>query len=308
MMAPVVAHQPAHHPYVDALAAASPTVVPAQFWDVATWPAHVAVAHVHFGFEHLTPAGIDDWLRAVRRRGVAVVVTVHDLHNPHLVDQRDHHERLRRLLAGAAHAVTLTGAVAAEAALVLGRTGPLEVVPHPPIIDERERPAVAEAPGPVYLHAATCRPNLDIDLAVELAEAAVQLGVGLDVHVRAGASAAPTVATRLAAAGADVRVEARPDDPTLWSWLGRASAVAVPYRWGSHSGLIEAATDLGTPALAPLLGGFADQGAWPMVGGRVATGLAAAVGSRRPADPAARRQLARINVARHRAIYERVAS
>ena len=35
----------------------------------------------------------------------------------------------------------------------------------------------------------------------------------------------------------------------------------LPYRWGTHSGLLEAAHDLGTPVLAPAFGGFGDQGA-----------------------------------------------
>ena len=37
--------------------------------------------------------------------------------------------------------------------------------------------------------------------------------------------------------------------------------MVLPYRWGTHSGLLEAAHDLGTPTLAPAFGGYADQGA-----------------------------------------------
>ena len=40
-----------------------------------------------------------------------------------------------------------------------------------------------------------------------------------------------------------------------------AELLFLPYRWGTHSGLLEAAHDLGTPVLAPSCGAYHDQGA-----------------------------------------------
>ncbi len=83
------------------------------------------------------------------------------------------------------------------------------------------------------------------------------------VHVRPDAPAA-TIETldRLARRGRLVLdVRSRLDDGELWDRLGAAALVLLPYRWGTHSGLLEAAHDLGTPVLAPAFGGFADQGA-----------------------------------------------
>ena len=67
-------------------------------------------------------------------------------------------------------------------------------------------------------------------------------------------------------------------DDELWDRLGGAELVLLPYRWGTHSGLLEAAHDLGTPVLAPAFGGFADQGAHVYHGdpaARVARAIAA---------------------------------
>jgi hypothetical protein len=56
-------------------------------------------------------------------------------------------------------------------------------------------------------------------------------------------------------------VRDRLTDAELWDRLASAELVVLPYRWGTHSGLLEAAHDLGTPVLAPEFGGYGDQGA-----------------------------------------------
>ncbi len=50
-----------------------------------------------------------------------------------------------------------------------------------------------------------------------------------------------------------------PDD-ALWRHLGSLDASVLPYRFGTHSGWLEACRDLGTTVLAPTCGYFAEQG------------------------------------------------
>ena len=73
--------------------AAGPGWAPSPALEAAWVDAHAAtfdVLHLHFGFEHRTPAQLREWLAALRRSGKASVLTVHDLQNPHLLDQGPH--------------------------------------------------------------------------------------------------------------------------------------------------------------------------------------------------------------------------
>ncbi len=65
---------------------------------------------------------------------------------------------------------------------------------------------------------------------------------------------------RLAAAG-EVTVEVRSplSDAALAEHLGRLQVAVLPYRFGSHSGWLEACRDAGTTVVAPTCGFYADQ-------------------------------------------------
>ena len=65
---------------------------------------------------------------------------------------------------------------------------------------------------------------------------------------------------RLAATG-DVTVEVRPplSDAALAKHLGRLHVAVLPYRFGSHSGWLEACRDAGTTVVAPDCGFYAGQ-------------------------------------------------
>lgn len=52
------------------------------------------VFHVHFGFDARTPAELRAVTRALREAGVPLVVTVHDLRNPHHLEPGLHEEQL----------------------------------------------------------------------------------------------------------------------------------------------------------------------------------------------------------------------
>jgi hypothetical protein len=48
-------------------------------------------------------------------------------------------------------------------------------------------------------------------------------------------------------------------DEELWQYLESLDLSVLPYRFGTHSGWLEACFDLGTPVLAPTCGFFAQQ-------------------------------------------------
>ncbi|MEP6562572.1 MAG: glycosyltransferase family 1 protein, partial [Nakamurella sp.] len=150
-----VASIPAGHPYVQHLAAPAggdavvrladpppdvPDPQPGQWWPpVMLQPEWVAahhpdfdLAHLHFGFDAVEPAELRRWSAELHRRNRPLVLTVHDLVNPHFTDQRRHGEQLDVLIPAAAELITLTPGAAAEVAARWGRAA--EVVPHPHVI------------------------------------------------------------------------------------------------------------------------------------------------------------------------------
>lgn len=158
---------PAGHPYVEALAPNQgwgPVLIepdpvvdptdPQRWWphpalDAAWWDSHTAdVVHVHFGFEHLSVAETRAFTRALQQRGIPLVLTVHDLDNPHLSsadDQADHRARLRVLIDAAAQVLTLSTAARDIIAADYGACA--EVVAHPPIVSEHQRSLAQRARG-----------------------------------------------------------------------------------------------------------------------------------------------------------------
>ena len=264
-----VAHLPSSHPYVDHLRPDghddAVAIVDVDVFDVDALEGRVDVVHVHFGFEHLDRRQLAAWCRELRRGRIGLVYTAHDLDNPHLVDQRAHHAAVAELARAADLVVTLTPWAARE---LRRRTDTASVVvPHPHVVPaEALRRPSAEPRHGVYVHAATLRPNLDLDLLERVAGPAARLD-GARIHVRRShLDAAPPAVRRqlrrLAAHdGVTLDIGPRLDDDELWTRIGSSRVLLLPYRWGSHSGLLEAARDLGTPVVAPARGGFGDQGA-----------------------------------------------
>jgi hypothetical protein len=257
-----VVHHPGDHCYVRHIDRGRPRSS-RSIWDVPGLRRdRVHVVHLHFGFEHRSPDELDGWAQDLADAGIALAHTVHDVDNPHLIDQRDHHRASGTLVTRAHALTTLTGAAADVIQRRHGRR-PL-VMGHPHVVPLGEMARRHRAPRPrggVYVHAATGRPNLDLD-----AIACVALATALPdvlVHVRPEAPPATIEALERLASRGRLILDVRPrlGDDELWDRLGAAELVLLPYRWGTHSGLLEAAHDLGTPVLAPAFGGFADQGA-----------------------------------------------
>lgn len=246
---------------------------PAVMLDPAWIDAHADafdVAHLHFGFDHL---GVDE-LRAVtdafRRNRRPLVYTVHDLRNPHQPDRALHDAALDVLVPAADALITLTEGAAAEIERRWGRSA--AVLPHPHIVplDRLDAPRPPRSRPLVGVHLKSLRANMDpvplVDALVDLAPAR-GIDLRLDVHrdiVTPGLPRHdPTIARwldELASRGlAEVHVHDYFTDDELYDYLAGLDASALPYRFGTHSGWLEACFDLGTRVFAPDTGYYRDQ-------------------------------------------------
>lgn len=298
---------PADHAYVRHLAPAAgdprvlrlpdppvPGAPAGQWWpspvlEPAWLRAHAAtfdLVHVHFGVEHRTPGELQDFVTTLRALGRPLVVTVHDLQNPHLTDPGRHAAALDVLVPAAATVLTLTPGAAAEVRARWGREA--LVVPHPHVVP----PSRLGQPRPprdgvvVGLQAKPRANNAADDVRSELHAA---------VGALPGARLAPELATRLS-------------DDALWDHLAGLDVLVLAYRWATHSGFVEACADLGTTVVAPRVGHLAEQQA--VVGydlgvpGSLTRALRAAADAARVPLPAADRLAQRSRIADvHAAVY-----
>ena len=245
--------------------AGDPTAVwaPDPLWDPRAWAAvatDVDVVHVHFGFDHVTPDQLQEWVDVTRSYRVRLVLTVHDLRNPHQRDASVLEQQLAVLVAAADVVLTLTPGAAAEIAARFGRTA--EVVAHPAIFDG---PAdVAREPGLVGVHLKSFRTNLgDVVPGLRAVAAGVAAAGGrleVDAHTEvAGTPQAVAAAAALAEHDVALRIHDRFDDDELQRYLTRQSVSVQLQRWGTHSGWVEACHDVGTAVVAPESGYAVEQ-------------------------------------------------
>ncbi|MDF2823158.1 MAG: hypothetical protein K0R68_566 [Mycobacterium sp.] len=302
--------------------------VPGQWWpprflDPGYLAGHlggVDIVHVHFGFDSSPPHVLEEVVVLLAERAIPLVVTVHDLDNPHFPDSTEHRARLGVLLAAAAAVITLTPGAAAEVQRLWGRR--CTVVPHPHVL----APASIGAPRPlrsapvVAIHAKALRANIDPWPVLDALVQAGQWNLRLDLDIEAFRSprAAEVSASRLDAysvAGVDVRIHPRFSDQQLCEYLSQIDVLVLPYRFGTHSGWVEAAHDAGVCAVVPDCGHFGEQQQSPtyrlITTGPEPDSLHAAVRAalaRRPAaDLAAQRQGQRERIRAHMTeIYGRV--
>jgi glycosyltransferase involved in cell wall biosynthesis len=254
--------------------------VPCGWWPpVMLDPAWVAanaadfdVFHVHFGFDAKTPAELEAICHALAAAGVPLVVTVHDLRNPHHDDDNLHLGQLGTLLAHAAAVITLTPGAADEIERRWGVAA--QVLPHPHVLP-RIRLGAPRRPHPdfvVGLHAKSLRANMDVAAVADVLAGAVAglPGAGLQINLHDEVFDpdnhwyAPDVGERLRGlARSHDRVElvehAYFDDEQLWDYLASLDVSVLPYRFGTHSGWLEACFDLGTTVVAPSCGFYAQQ-------------------------------------------------
>lgn len=283
-----VASVPAGHPYVDSVVDPArvrvlpdpiPTTatLPGQWWppqllDPAYVFRHVAsfdVMHVHFGFEAFAVEALREVVAILRRNRVPLVLTVHDLHNPHFADPTLHLAQLDELVPAAAVVITLTDG-AATAIKARWRVRPI-VLAHPhvlPIDAVGAARRIRQVPV-VAVHGKALRANifpwpvLDALLDGELPDSELRFDLdaeGLD------AMDSSTRLSEYREAGIDVRVHPRFTDPELVDYLADVDVAVLPYRFGTHSGWIEACYDAGTTVVAPDSGFFSEQHPGPVFG------------------------------------------
>ncbi|MDQ0701166.1 glycosyltransferase family 1 protein [Streptomyces sp. EN16] len=283
------------------------------------------VFHLHFGFDAQPPSALRALIETLRRHGKPLVYTVHDLANPHHHDESEHRVQLDVLVPAADRLITLTPGAAQEIAGRWGRTA--LVLPHPHVVEPAQlvRPRPARNAFTVGVHAKSIRPNMDplpvirvlADTLSELPDAVLRVDCHPEIDDPTSHWHAPGVLDELR------EMEAREqlmlsvhdyfDDDALWDYLIGLDVSVLPYRFGTHSGWLEACHDLGTTVLAPSCGFYAQQRPCLTYGhdrqGLDSASLRAAVRTayeERPAwraDPAHRRA-ERVRLAReHEALY-----
>ncbi|GAB3078065.1 glycosyltransferase family 4 protein [Corynebacterium aquatimens] len=264
---------PAQHPYTQAIRPQGVEYLPdpdinGNWWphpalDASWWRGRsdVDVLHIHFGFEHKNADELRMLIDELHRARIPLVVTVHDLVNPHLddSDQERHYANTAVLVEGADQVVTLTDGAAQEIAQRYGR-GDAWVIPHPAVVPaggataERNRSGVA-----VFLKSLRSNAVTDPEFYHTIAQE-VELTVYLhdeDATARFGAE--------LGARGVSVVKHARMSDDELHAAVASHVACVLPYLRGTHSGWLEMCRDLGTTVAAPDCGMFGDQADAPGV-------------------------------------------
>jgi hypothetical protein len=275
----------------------------------------IDVLHLHSGYGHLGERAMERWSETVRRLGIPLVVTVHQLRELAQPTRARHDAHLAALLSTAELVLTLTPGAAEEIAVRFGRTAivvahPSLAVPDPELGAERGlvgvrlRPASVALPDPVSVVRAALSGAVSGGgrLRVLIAEADA---VFLDDGVRA-----------LAAAGELELVVHDGDEPRQFQ---QVHVAVLPEQCGTHSRDLEVCRDVGTRVVAPGCGWFADQ--WSDVvtyghdeeTGLDAVSLTAAVGAAlarpmpRPADRAWRAEQQAAVRRVHAEVYARVA-
>jgi hypothetical protein len=235
------------------------------------------LVHLHFGFESASPGRLREWTAVLRELDLPWVLTVHDLTNPHLVDQGRHAEHLDALVPSADARITLTPGAAHR--IEEEWNVPSHVVPHPhmaPLERVGRRRCGPGRPMRVGVHLKSLRAHVDgvgvVDaLTRACAAPALREEVRLVVHVheevrdpsfaRHDADLVALLDEVEAQGSGEVHWVSPMDDEEFWAYLSSLDVSVLPYAWGTHSGWLEECRDLGTAVLAPDVGHYAEQGA-----------------------------------------------
>lgn len=221
----------------------------AQWWDT---PRDVDLVHIHFGYEHRTPEQLQELVDTLP---VPLVVTVHDLDNPHLTDPTDqerHRANVGVLVRAAQQVVTLTECAAETVAQRYGR-GDVAVVGHPAVV--KQVPDVeAAADAAVFLK--SLRANVAADPAFYREIAA---HVPLTVYAHDVEATEALRADLSLIDGISVVHHAPLDDAALHEAVASHRVCILPYVRGTHSGWLEMCRDLGVSVAVPDCGCYADQ-------------------------------------------------
>jgi glycosyltransferase involved in cell wall biosynthesis len=228
------------------------------------------VFHVHFGFDAIAADVLAEVVRELKAHGKPLVYTVHDLRNPHHREPQPHRDQQDVLVRAADELITLTPGAAQEIWLRWGRA--CRVLPHPHVLSSKhiETPRCDSDRFVVGVHAKSLRANMDplpvVDTLAEIVSKLPQAVLQIDLHDEVFDPAshwfAPQTAKALLSYDRHDRVEVRVhpyfSDSQLWKYLASLTVSVLPYRFGTHSGWVEACFDLGTAVIVPSCG-FYDQ-------------------------------------------------
>lgn len=237
--------------------------------------AEVDVFHIQFGFDACAPAQLTELVATLRRRGIPLVHTVHDLRNPHHVDRGAHDDQLDVLIPAADALITLTAGAAREIRSRWNREA--TVLPHPHVVElsTMGQLRAARRSGPAFrvgVHVKSLRASMAplrilptlVEVMRSLPAAVLQVNGHRDVLESDGQRYDGELATylrRAAEAGdIDLRVHDYLSDEQLWAYLSSLDLSVLPYRFGTHSGWLEACRDVGTAVIAPSCGYLTNQG------------------------------------------------
>lgn len=290
---PIVASIPAGHVYVRHLGAASthrddvvrlPDPPSGDSPDSPWWPPRMLtsewveqhasefdVMHIHFGFDAISPEDLHLLAGTLDRHGKPLVLTVHDLRNPHHRTSELHDAQLGVLIHAAAAIITLTPGAANQILTRWGRSS--TVLPHPHVVPEDwlGHPRPPRATFTIGVHAKSLRPNMDplplvnaiVDALPSMPAAVLRVDAHTDVMRHGYARRDPTFAHALQSLHdehlIDLRVHDYFSDAELWTYLQGLDVSVLPYVFGTHSGWLEACRDLGTWVVAPDCGHYAEQ-------------------------------------------------
>jgi glycosyltransferase involved in cell wall biosynthesis len=229
------------------------------------------VFHVHFGFDALSRDDMRQVLVALQRHGKPLVYTVHDLRNPHHSESAAHADLLDLLIPAADALVTLTPGAAVEIRRRWDRD--CFVLPHPHVVPRSwlEAPRQPHEGFVVGVHMKSLRASMDpipvidalADHVTSWPEARLQVDVHDEIfdadHYWYAPNTAKYVRDLVDAPQVDVRIHPYFSDEDLWAYLSSLDVSVLPYRFGTHSGWLEACHDLGTGVVAPDCGFYAEQ-------------------------------------------------
>ena len=232
------------------------------------------VMHVHFGFDHKAPEALRQLVDALREHRKPLVLTVHDLRNPHHGEPRAPRRAARGPRLGRRRRDHPDSRGRRRDPATLGpRTR--HVLPHPHVVDEPtlSRPRREHDGFVIGVHVKSLRANMDPLPVIEhdrrrpclrCPARVLRVDAHTDVMTHTGHPHGTGVSraglARLDAAGLiDLHVHDYFTDDELWDYLSGLDVSVLPYRFGTHSGWLEACFDLGTTVLAPDCGYYAEQ-------------------------------------------------
>nr|WP_091544392.1 glycosyltransferase [Modestobacter sp. DSM 44400] len=278
-----MASVPFSAPYVDAVLPADavrvgPPTMPSPWLDpdhLLASAADVDVLHVHAGYEGMSARQLEAWTAAVRRSGVPLVVTVHQLRAGRDGSRSRSRFQLRALLATAEVVLTLTPGAADEIADRFGRTA--IVVAHPSLA--APTPGIGRETRLVGLHLGSLESQAPeaAGLVRGALSGALSGGGRLRVDVHPGVDPAAGFPELLALADAgDLELHrSTPRTPAEWvRHLQEVHVSVLPDLALSHSSWVELCRDAGTRVVIPSGGHQAGQWSDVVVyGSDAATGL-----------------------------------